>query len=85
MQNYACPNCGAPLEFFSSVSVFTTCTSCRSQVVRHDFNLETMGVVGELLDDMSPFQVGTTGTFQEQNFKLLGRIKVVYSGGSWSE
>lgn len=85
MQQYACPNCGAPLAFFSSVSVHTTCTSCRSVVIRHDMNLETMGKVGELLDDMSPFQVGTTGTFEGENFKLLGRIKLVYSGGTWSE
>ena len=85
MQQYACPNCGAPISFFSSVSVYSTCTSCRSQVIRHDLDIEKMGTVGELLNDMSPFQIGTTGTYEGRNFKLLGRVKVVYKGGSWSE
>lgn len=85
MQQYACPNCGAPLIFRSSVSVHSTCTYCQSMVVRHDMNLETLGKVAELLDDMSPFQVGTTGTFHSKHFTLIGRIKVVYESGTWSE
>lgn len=85
MQQYNCPNCGAPLVFHSSVSVHTTCAFCRSMVVRHDMNLETIGQVAELLDDMSPFQVGTRGTYKGQNFMLVGRIKVLYDKGTWSE
>jgi hypothetical protein len=85
MQQYACPNCGAPLIFRSSVSVHSTCTHCRSMVVRHDMNLETLGEVAELLDDMSPFQVGTTGRYKDKQFTLIGRIKVVYESGTWSE
>lgn len=82
---YSCPNCGAPLEFRSSVSVYTTCTFCRSMVVRHDMNLEKLGEVSELLNDMSPFQVGTRGEFDNSGFTLLGRIKLVYDQGTWSE
>lgn len=85
MQQYACPNCGAPIVFRSSISVYSTCTYCRSMVVRHDMKLETLGQVAELLDDMSPFQVGTTGTYQNRSFTLVGRVKVVYSKGTWSE
>lgn len=85
MPDYSCPNCGAPLTFRSSVSVYVTCTHCRSMVVRHDMNLKTLGQVAELLDDMSPFQVGTSGTFKGRHFYLLGRIKVVYEKGTWSE
>lgn len=48
-------------------------------------NLKTMGEVAELLDDMSPFQVGTTGKFKDQSFTLIGRIKVIYDRGTWSE
>ena len=83
--DYACPNCGAPLTFKSSVSIYTTCTHCRSMVVRHDMDLERLGEVSELLNDNSPFQVGTVGTFQNKGFMLLGRIKLVYDGGTWSE
>lgn len=85
MQQYNCPNCGAPLVFRSSISVHTTCAHCRSMVVRHDMNLETLGQVAELLDDMSPFQVGTSGSYKGQAFTLIGRIKVVYPKGTWSE
>ena len=85
MQQYACLNCGAPLIFRSSVSVHTTCTFCQSMVVRHDMNLETMGKVAELLDDMSPFQVGTMGTYKGKGFILAGRVKVIYDRGTWSE
>ncbi|MEM0998107.1 MAG: DUF4178 domain-containing protein [Bacteroidota bacterium] len=82
---YFCPNCGAPLKFRSSVTVYTTCTYCRSMVVRHDMDLESLGEVSELLNDMSPFQVGTRGTFDNSTFTLLGRIKLVYDLGMWSE
>ena len=85
MQQYNCPNCGALLVFLFSVSVHTTCDFCRSMVVRHDMNLETIGQVAELLNDMSPFQVGTRGTYKGQSFTLVGRIKVVYDKGTWSE
>lgn len=85
MQEYACPNCGAPLKFQSSVSVYTTCTSCRSTIVRHDMDLERLGEVSELLNDMSPLQVGTMGTFKSVGFILLGRIKLIYDRGMWSE
>lgn len=82
---YNCPNCGAPLQFRSSISVYTTCTFCRSTIVRHDMDLEKIGEQAELLNDMSPFQVGTRGQYQGNWFTLLGRIKLVYDGGTWSE
>jgi hypothetical protein len=85
MQQYECPNCGAPLVFRSKISVHTTCVYCQSMVVRHDMNLEAIGEVAELLDDMSPFQVGTMGRFEEKGFILVGRIKIVYPKGTWSE
>ena len=82
---YNCPNCGAPIQFRSKVSIYTTCTYCRSNIIRRDMDLEKIGEVSELLNDMSPFQVGTTGQYLGVGFRLLGRIKVGYSGGMWSE
>lgn len=82
---YNCPNCGAPLTFSTKVSIYTTCTFCRSNVVRTDMDLKKIGEVGELLNDMSPFKVGTEGYFDSQHFRLLGRVKVGYAGGMWSE
>jgi len=82
---YNCPNCGAPINFQSRVSIFTTCTYCRSNIVRHDMDLEKIGEASELLQDLSPFQVGTRGTIDGKRFTLLGRIKVGYPTGMWSE
>lgn len=82
---YFCPNCGAPLNFQSSVSVYTTCTYCKSMIVRHDMDLERIGEVSELLNDLSPLQVGTRGQFDNASFTLLGRIKLIYDLGMWSE
>lgn len=63
----------------------TTCTFCRSNVVRHDMDLKSMGKVAQLLSDLSPFQVGTTGVYDNTGFYLAGRIKLMYDGGTWSE
>ncbi len=82
---YNCPNCGAPIHFHSRVAIYTTCTHCLSNIVRRDMDLEKVGEVSELLNDMSPFQVGTKGHYKEKWFQLLGRIKVSYSRGMWSE
>ena len=64
--------------------MYNTCTYCQSTVVRHDLNLELIGKVAELID-LSPFQVGTEGDFEGKHFTLLGRLKVVYDQGQWSE
>ena len=57
-----CPNCGAPVRFRWSSAVQTTCESCRSVIVRHDVDLETIGEIADLPPDSSPIQIGTTGT-----------------------
>jgi hypothetical protein len=85
MQQYACPNCGAPLTFRSSVSIYTSCNFCRSTVVRHDKDVELHGIQAEQLEDMSPFMVGTRGKYKGKAFTLLGRSKVAYPQGLWSE
>lgn len=82
---YQCPSCGAPIQFQSKVSVYTTCTHCGSNVVRHDMNLDLLGKKSQLLQDMSPFQVGTSGRFNGKGFTLLGRAKMLYTKGTWSE
>lgn len=48
-------------------------------------NLETLGKKSQLLQDMSPFQVGTSGRYNGKGFTLLGRTKMLYSKGTWSE
>ncbi len=80
-----CPNCGAPIEFLWSSAVQTTCPFCKTILVRHDVDLEKVGVVGDLPPDFSPIQIGTEGIFQKKSFVVIGRIIYEYARGTWNE
>lgn len=85
MQKFNCPSCGAEITFQSSVSVSCVCPYCRSLVVRHDKDVEAIGKMAELPDDISPFQIGTAGKFKNVSFTLIGRMKIGWHDGSWNE
>jgi hypothetical protein len=85
MRSYDCPNCGATVVFQSSIAVAAVCQFCRSMVVRHDLNLENIGQVAELPPDLSPLQIGAHGIFNGEPFTLIGRIRVKWEEGSWTE
>lgn len=80
-----CPNCTAPITFRWSSAVQTTCDACRSVVVRHDVDLETIGEVSDLPLDGSPIRIGTEGRFDGQPFTVIGRIAYEYDDGGWNE
>ena len=80
-----CPSCGAGIEFLWSAAVQTTCPYCRSILVRHDVNLDKVGVVGDLPPDASPIQRGTEGRWGARPFVVVGRIIYEYERGAWNE
>ena len=80
-----CPNCSAPVQFRWSSAVQTTCTSCRSVIVRHDVDLETIGEVSDLPPDSSPIRIGTEGQVDGRGFTVVGRIVYEYDEGGWNE
>ena len=80
-----CPNCGARITFLWSSAVQTTCEYCRSILVRHDVDLEKVGVVADLPIDASPIQIGTEGVYQQKSFVVIGRIIYEYDYGNWNE
>lgn len=84
-RRYDCPQCGAPVEFRSSIAISSICEHCRSVVVRRDFQVETFGQVAELPPDLSPLQIGTQGRWQGRSFTLIGRMRLHYGDGSWTE
>jgi hypothetical protein len=65
--------------------VQTTCAYCRSVLVRHEDELEKVGVVGELPSLPSPIQLGTEGRWGSAGFVVVGRIVYEYERGGWSE
>jgi len=85
MQKFNCPSCGAEIIFQSSISVSCVCPYCRSLLVRHDKDMESIGKMAELPDDISPFQIGTTGKYKNIPFTLVGRMKIGWSDGCWNE
>lgn len=85
MRTYECPSCGAPVKFASGAAVFAVCEHCRSMVVRSDVKLEAIGAMAELPPDLSPLQIGSTGSWQGKAFTLLGRVRLAWSDGSWTE
>lgn len=80
-----CPNCGAPIRFLWSSAVQTTCEYCRSILVRHDVDLEKVGVVADLPPDSSPLQIGAEGQWGNKAFLVIGRIVYEYAQGAWNE
>lgn len=80
-----CPNCSAPIRFRWSSAVQTTCDSCRSVIVRHDVDVETIGEVSDLPLDSSPIQIGTEGTLDGRAFTVVGRIVYAHADGGWNE
>jgi len=81
----SCPSCGATVPFKSKASVFAVCSYCRSTLVRHDMDLEAVGKMAELQDDLTPLQIGTTGKYKGKAFEIIGRMKVSYDDGFWNE
>lgn len=85
MAEVSCPACGAGVNFRSKATVYLVCEYCRSLIVRHDLDLEARGKVAELQDEMTPLQLGTSGTYKGKAFTLVGRIQREWDGGFWSE
>jgi hypothetical protein len=80
-----CPNCGAQIKFLWSSAIQTTCEFCRSILVRHDVDLQKVGVVADLPPDSSPIQIGTEGIYKSKPFVVVGRIVYEYGAGNWNE
>lgn len=61
------------------------CSHCRSTLVRHDLDLENLGVMAELAEDRSPFRLRWRGRYQSTGFELIGRLQLRYEHGYWNE
>lgn len=81
----SCPACGAEVKFKSTTSVFGVCSFCNSTLVRHDLNLETLGKMAPMPQDLSPLQLGTTGVYKGGRFEIVGRQRIAWQSGAWNE
>lgn len=85
MKKFNCPSCGAEVIFQSNVSVYAVCAFCSSMIVRRDIDVEAIGTMASLPDDMSPLQLGTEGSYQGNKFSIIGRMKIGWQDGVWNE
>ncbi|MCW0183073.1 DUF4178 domain-containing protein [Zavarzinia sp.] len=85
MISFPCPACGAEVPFRGSHSVYAVCAYCGSMIVRRDAKIERIGKMAGLAPDMSPFQIGSICSWDERDFTLVGRLKVGWADGQWSE
>ncbi len=85
MKKFNCPSCGAEVAFQSNVSVYAVCKYCNSMIVRHDIDVESIGKMAALPDDMSPLQIGTDGFYRGRRFGIIGRLKMGWVDGAWNE
>jgi hypothetical protein len=85
MKKFNCPSCGAEVTFQSNFTVYSVCGHCGSMIVRHDMDVESIGTMAALPEDMSPLQIGTEGVYQGIGFQIIGRMKLAWKLGSWNE
>ncbi|MBN8536139.1 MAG: DUF4178 domain-containing protein [Deltaproteobacteria bacterium] len=81
----SCPACGAEIVFKSRSSTFGVCSFCNSTLVRHDKDIESLGKMSEMPQDLSPLKLGTTGVFEKSNFEIVGRQRIGWENGAWNE
>ena len=80
-----CPNCGAEVAFRSAALPARVCDYCRTMIVRSGESVTAIGKAAELPFDVSPFQIGSRGRFEQQGFEILGRVRWGWTDGSWNE
>lgn len=86
MLELSCPNCGAPVPFQSKASIYGVCPNCKTLTLQKNQSLESLGKAGELVPDLSPIQIGTSGKTKDGiQFQVVGRIQQQYSLGTWNE
>lgn len=81
----ACPSCGAQVPFRSSASVMAVCEYCQTTVLREKYSVRDQGKMSAVLEDYSPFQIGSSGVLEDVGFSLIGRIQLQYTEGFWNE
>lgn len=80
-----CPQCGGPVPFKTSTSLYAVCGFCKSTLVRTDIDLKKLGTSADLPPDISPLQLGTSGQYEGKGFEVVGRLKVHWQEGVWNE
>lgn len=83
-QKFNCPGCGGVITLVSSATVFVVCSYCRSTLI-HDRDWSAHGKIADLPAEVTYLQLGTKGRYKDQSFELVGRRRVAWRDGFWTE
>jgi hypothetical protein len=61
------------------------CGFCRAAVHKDPAAVRELGKISAVLEDYSPIQVGTSGSYRARPFTVIGRIQMRYDAGIWNE
>jgi hypothetical protein len=61
------------------------CEYCKATVLKDADSVKDLGKMSDVLEDYSPIQIGTSGSFGGRNFSVIGRIQLRYPAGLWNE
>jgi predicted RNA-binding Zn-ribbon protein involved in translation (DUF1610 family) len=81
----ACPSCGADVRLRSHAAVMAVCEYCHTGVLKDPGSVRDLGKIAEVLEDYSPIQLGTAGTWASRPFTVIGRLQLRYDAGFWNE
>jgi hypothetical protein len=48
-------------------------------------DLENLGKMSEIQDELTPLQLGTKGFYDGKQFEIIGRLRIAYDDGFWNE
>ncbi len=86
MLSAECPSCASPVHFRHAASAATVCPSCHSTVLREGADeLVIWGKVSAFSRQLSPIQVGATGTVGKRGFTVAGVLRKARPGVKWNE
>jgi hypothetical protein len=54
-------------------------------IIRRDLDVETIGVMAALPEDLSPITIGTSGRFADAAFTVRGGLLLDWEQGAWTE
>jgi hypothetical protein len=61
------------------------CEFCQATITKELDAVKDLGKMSSVLEDFSPIQIGTSGSFGSQPFTVIGRIQLRYDAGMWNE
>ncbi|CAK7055711.1 DUF4178 domain-containing protein [Saezia sanguinis] len=81
----SCPSCGATVPVYSATSALVVCEYCHSTLIRSGDGAVDSGKKSALIENFSPLQLYTSGTFQGKAFTIIGQLQIQYNRGFWNE